>query len=122
MANSPKDIEIIIERAINGLRDMARDKKFNGKGLAELEAQAEKSFAARRDISEASNMKTAGIARREAEDEKTLKIIDQIVAGIVGDDEFGDDSALYEAFGYVRRSQRKSGLTRKRKAEVKQMK
>ncbi|MBS1792747.1 MAG: hypothetical protein JSS81_02770 [Acidobacteria bacterium] len=121
MRNNPKKVKEIIERAVAALRDMARDKKFNGKGLAELEAQAERSIDARRELIAADNQKTAAIARREAEDERSLKLIEQIVAGIIGDDDFGDDSALYEAFGYVRRSQRKSGLTRKRKSEVKQM-
>jgi hypothetical protein len=32
----------------------------------------------------------------------------------------GDDSALYEAMGYVRKSARKSGLTRKKNEPVKQ--
>lgn len=34
--------------------------------------------------------------------------------GVTGDPEFGDDSALYGAMGYVRKSERKSGLTRKK--------
>lgn len=46
------------------------------------------------------------------EDTKILKMIDQIVAGVVGHDDYGDDSALYEAFGFVRKSKRKSGLKR----------
>jgi hypothetical protein len=38
-----------------------------------------------------------------------------VVNGVVGDPTFGPDSALYEAMGYVRKSERKSGLTRKGK-------
>ncbi len=34
---------------------------------------------------------------------------------VVGDPNFGPDSALYEALGYVRKSDRKSGFTRKKK-------
>lgn len=35
------------------------------------------------------------------------------VKGVVADPNFGDNSALYEAMGYIRKSDRKSGLTRK---------
>ncbi len=34
--------------------------------------------------------------------------------GVRGDANFGDDSALYGAMGFVRKSERKSGLTRKK--------
>jgi hypothetical protein len=37
-----------------------------------------------------------------------------VVNGVRADPEEGDDSALYEAMGYTRRSERKSGLTRKK--------
>ena len=36
-----------------------------------------------------------------------------VVNGVKGDPAFGEDSALYAAMGYVRKSARKSGLTRK---------
>jgi len=35
--------------------------------------------------------------------------------GVVGHKDFGDDSELYGAMGFVRKSERKSGLTRKPK-------
>lgn len=35
--------------------------------------------------------------------------------GVEGHKDFGDDSALYGAMGFVRKSERKSGLTRKNK-------
>ena len=38
-----------------------------------------------------------------------------MVNGVKGDPDFGEDSDLYEAMGYVRKSERKSGLTRKKK-------
>ncbi len=112
MPNSPKKNEETFLKALNGLRDLAPTDKFNNKGLAELEVQFEKSMAPRRRLSEIKNEETEQIALREAEDSKTLRMIDQIVAGIVGHDAFGDDSALYEAFGFIRRSKRKSGLKR----------
>ena len=37
-----------------------------------------------------------------------------VVAGVIADPTEGANSALYEAMGYVRKSERKSGLTRKK--------
>lgn len=118
MSNSPKLNEEIIERALNGLRDLAPDAKFNNKGLTDLELVAGESMTARRRLIENDNDRSGIIAARDDADERALKLIEQIVAGIIGHDDFGKDSALYEAFGYVRRSKRKSGLTRKKKKEV----
>jgi len=39
----------------------------------------------------------------------------RLVNGVRADPDFGPDSALYEALGYTRESERKSGLTRNRK-------
>jgi len=36
-----------------------------------------------------------------------------VIDGVIGDERFGRNSALYGAFGLVRESERKSGLTRK---------
>lgn len=114
MSKSPKQVEEAIRRTINALRDLAPDKKFNNKSLADLEAQAEKSMAPRRRLTEIANEEKEQIALREVEDAKTMKLIGQIVSGVEGDDEFGNDSALYEAFGFIRKSKRKSGNTRKK--------
>lgn len=114
MPKGPKSNEERMLKGLNALKTLAPDKKFGNKGVAELEAQVEKSLAPRRRIDELDDERTAQIALREEEDEKTLKLLDQIVAGILADDEYGDDSALYEAMGYIRKSQRKSGLTRKK--------
>ena len=42
-----------------------------------------------------------------------------VVNGVVGDPTEGPDGDLYEAMGYVRASQRHTGLTRKKKAGTK---
>ena len=38
-----------------------------------------------------------------------------VVNGVKGDPAYGEDSALYGAMGFVRKSERASGLTRKKK-------
>jgi hypothetical protein len=115
MANSPKKNEEKMLKALNALKTLAPEKKFGNKTAADLEIQVNKSLAPRQRLEEIADEKTEQIALRESEDIKTQKMIDSMVAGVVSDDDYGDDSALYEAMGYVRNSQRKSGLTHKKK-------
>ena len=57
--------------------------------------------------------------KRDNEDVSTMKMCERIKNGVVADPDFGDDSALYEALGYIKKSNRKSGLTRKKNEPLK---
>lgn len=56
---------------------------------------------------------TEAINTRNDADEQSLKVSDGVIKAVVADKNFGDDSARNEAMGFVRKSERKSGLTRK---------
>ena len=115
MPKSPKINEDKMMKALNALKTLAPGKKFGNKGSDEFEIQVNKSLAPRQRLGELDDEKLEQQTLRDAEDIKTLKMLESLVAGVVADDEFGSDSALYEAMGYVRKSDRKSGLTRKKK-------
>ncbi len=56
--------------------------------------------------------------RRLARDDKYVGLDEKRVKvgqGVAGNSDFGDDSPLYGAMGFVRKSERKSGLTKKKK-------
>ena len=74
--------------------------------------------ASRQRLRELYHQITQELIVRDTEDDKALEIIEVIVEGVIGHEDFGKDSALYEALGFVRKSQRKSGLTRKKNKEV----
>jgi hypothetical protein len=52
-------------------------------------------------------------AARSDADLAANEVLDLVVNSVRGTPGFGQDSALYRALGYVRKSERKSGLTRK---------
>lgn len=54
--------------------------------------------------------------QRDDADVVTNEAIQKVVKGVAGDPDFGEDSDLYEALGYVRKSERRSGLSRKKAA------
>jgi len=113
MAKPSKKNQIKYNRYLDAVTTLAPGKTFNGVTLTMLKEQVGKSETPRENVIAAKNMEMQGEADAAAEDVKTLKMCEKIKLGILGDDDFGDDSALYEALGLVPRSKKKSGLTRR---------
>jgi hypothetical protein len=67
---------------------------------------------------EIANLKAQTKMKEDERDDRYAKLeadgVD-IGKGVVGHKNYGDDSPLYGAMGFVRKSERKSGLTRKTK-------
>ena len=114
MPTSPKTIEEKMDRILNAWRTLAPDKTFGGMTLAQFEATViAPAKAARQRIEDLDDQRTQATTEREVADEAFAARAQMVVNGVLADPEFGPDSALYEAFGYTRQSERKSGLTRK---------
>ena len=112
MPTSPKNTEEKIERMLNAWRALAPNKNFGGMTLAQFEALAGPSLDARRLIDDLDNRRTQATAERDRADEAFNARAQLVVAGVLADPTEGADSALYEAFGYTRKSEHKSGLHR----------
>ena len=112
---SPKTTEEKFERIINAWVTLAQEKSFGGMTLVQFEAECLPSKEARAEIEELQDKLTRAMAKRDAADKVIAAKMALVVAGVLGDPTEGPDSALYEAFGYTRQSERKSGLTRKGK-------
>lgn len=115
MPKSPKENEAKYTRFLEALTTHAPDKTFGGITLAEFAAQVERSNAPRRKLVKLADEKVSEETNRDNEDINTMKMCEKIKNGIIDSEEFGDDSALYESCGFVRKSERKTGLTRKKK-------
>jgi hypothetical protein len=114
MPKSPKNREEKIERMLNAWRTLAPEKSFGGMTLAQFEATAAgPARTARQRIDDLNDQLTQALAEREQADELFDTKAQLVVNGVRADPTEGPDSALYEAFGYTRQSDRKSGLTRK---------
>lgn len=113
MAGSPKTTAERMEKMVNAWRTLASAKSFGGMTLAQFESAAEPSRAARRKIEELDAQRADAVIERDTADEAFDAKAKFVIAGVLADPTEGPDSALYEAFGYTRTSERKSGLTRK---------
>ena len=114
MAKGPKYNEQRMERMMNAWETLAPAKSFGGMTLAQFQAAAEPAQTARQRIEELEDQHKQALTDRDDADEAFFEKAQLVVNGILADPTEGADSALYEAFGYTRRSERRSGLTRKR--------
>ncbi len=116
MANSPKEAMEKMERAENAWKNIKPEKRFGGMTFEEYKVFPDASRNARILIANLDNQMTEALALRDLNDEQGLARVQLIKNGVLADAEEGEDSALYEAMGYVKKSDKKSGLTRKKKA------
>ena len=90
---------------------------FFGMTLAQYKAKVQLSRDARTSVAGIEQQRTAAINNRERVDNENLALEQNIAKAIAGDARYGDDSDLYEGTGRVRKSEKKKGLTRRKKSE-----
>ena len=112
MPNTPKSNGEKMERIINAWETLAPSKSFGGMTLEQCKAVAEPAREARRRIANLEDQMTQAINDRDNGDQVFATRAQLIVNGVLADPTEGPDSSLYEAMGYTRKSERKSGLSR----------
>ena len=96
----------------------AKGDKFYDMSLDEYKARVQLSRDARALIASLEQQLVAARSQKKDIDEENLTLEKNVAKGIAGDAKHGEDSALFEGTGRVRKSERKTGLTRKRKNPV----
>ncbi len=94
---------------------VAPDAVFAGMTLTEFKTAVADPVTIRRDITEMERQLKAKLAERSDADAAAETVLELVINSVRGTPGFGADSQAYRAFGYVRKSDRKSGLTRKAK-------
>ena len=102
-----------IERFRAAWRELAPDATFAGMTLAQFEGASAAPLGLREEIMALAKQLEGRKTERSKADSTANELLDLVVNSVRGTPGFGSDSALYRAFGYVRKSERKSGLTRK---------
>jgi hypothetical protein len=106
------------ERVLNAWTTLAPDKTFGGLTRQQFEAFITASKSARTLVTTLENQLRDALALRQQSDEESFEKLQWIKNGVLGDPENGPDSALYQSMGYVRKSDRKSGLHRTKTLEA----
>lgn len=94
-------------------KEQAPDAVFAGKPLAELEAALTELQESNEDLKIKAQARSAAVKTRDEKLAALAAMLRVIVRGVQGHPEYGEDSPLYRAMGFVPFSERSSGLTRR---------
>jgi len=118
MAATPKDSLEKINAVTNAWETLRPDKTFAGMTLAQFKAKVKPSLDARAEIGTLESQLVAAQNKRDDSDAAAITAIQFVVNSVKGDPAEGEDGEFYEALGYVRKSERSSGLHRGKTAEA----
>ena len=114
MADAPKQLADNTGKIVKAWSTLAPDATFAKMTLTQYQAAVKPSVDARNTLETLRTQITATEVARAKADVVTNPLNQQVVDSVKGDPAYGEDSDLYAAMGYVRKSARKSGLTRKK--------
>lgn len=112
--SQPKDTLERIQRFITAWETLRPNKTFGGMTLAQFKAGVKRSLDVREELRVLESQIQSKKVERDAADADSVRLMQLVSNGVVGDPEEGPDSDLYEGLGYTRKSERKTGLTRKK--------
>jgi hypothetical protein len=98
-------------------RELAPSATFAGMTLTEFEEASAAPLSLRNEILALEKQLEGRKTARSKADLTAAGVLDLVVNSVRGTPGFGQDCALYRAFGYVRKSERKSGRTRNKVAK-----
>lgn len=113
MTANPGKVEADTNAILKAWGQFAPAATFGGMTLAQFTTKVQPSLDARGEISTREAEIKSWADKRDDADVATSVANAAVIKGIVGDVNYGDNSDLYEACGYIRKSEKKSGLTRK---------
>ena len=119
MNSNPKAIGDLIESILAGWEEHAANATFGGKTLPQFKQAVKPSLDARATIKDLTQQTDDARVDRDNADPVSAELVQLVVNSIKGDPNYGENSALYATLGYVRKDDRKSGLTRAAKADDK---
>ena len=112
MPLGPKEAYDRITHTSSTWENLRPKKSFAGLSLEKFNDLVAPSISTRATISRLENELIAAHSQRDTADLVSLDALQHVVNSVKGDPEEGEDGEFYEALGYVRKSERKSGLHR----------
>ena len=91
----------------------APESVFSGKTLEDLEASIAALAQASEQIDELNSARSAAVKSRDEKEVALNGLLILVTHGVRSDPAYGEDSALYRSMGFIPKSERGSGLTRR---------
>ncbi|MEX1116548.1 MAG: hypothetical protein WEB53_14975 [Akkermansiaceae bacterium] len=96
-------------------KEQAPEAEFAGITLAELESSLTELQQSNEDLKIRDQARSAAVKTRDDKLATLATLLRTVVRGVQGHPEYGEDSPLYRAMGFVPFSERSSGLSRRSK-------
>ena len=112
MPPNPSEGEDQIQTVTDAWAEIDPRATIGGLTLEQLKAKVKPSLDARSTIKQLDIQGKETQIERKLADATSLAVVQNVANAVKGDENFGEDSALYAAVGYVRKSDRKSGFPR----------
>jgi hypothetical protein len=111
--HNPKRTANKLQKIVDAWTTIRPTKTFAGMTLEQFKAQVQPSLAARDQLTTLQSQATDSRTQRRQSDSASLELAQLVVNSVKGDPAEGENGSLYTAMGYVPKSARRSGLTRK---------
>ena len=111
----PKKVAVKLQKIVDAWTTLRLSKSFAGMTLEQFKAKVQPSLAARDQLVTLSSQAVDNRTQRLTSDEASIAQALLVVNAVKGDPEEGENGSLYAAMGYVAKTARRSGLTRKGK-------
>jgi hypothetical protein len=112
MGRNPKQAKEKFDKTVHAWSVASPDKIYGGISLEEYKKDVQASNEIRDEIAKLEELLRMKKDLRDEIDKKNLEKTERLIEIIIGAE--GRDSPIYQALGYVRKSERKTGLTRKK--------
>jgi hypothetical protein len=113
MKTRPKKVNVLADLVATAWNDHAPDAEFAGMTLAQFRAATKASWDTRDALVSLVAQHRAKQDERNSVDLASRDTVQRVVAAVRSDPDYGSDSPLLAAMGYVTRSARKTGKTNK---------
>jgi hypothetical protein len=111
--HNPKRTANKLQKLIDAWTTIRPTKSFAGMTLEQFKGQVQPSLAARGQLTTLQSQTTDSRMQRHQSDDASMDLAQLVVNSVKGDPAEGEDGSLYAAMGYIPKSIRRSGLTRK---------
>ena len=115
MRENPKKVAAKLQKLLVAWQTICPNKSFATMTVEQFTERVQPSLAARDQLQVLRNQATSSLTDRRQHDNASLALLNLVVNSVKGDPTEGEDGPLYRALGYIPKSARRSGLTRKSK-------
>ena len=111
--HSPKRVAKKLQKIVDAWQTLRPTKTLAGMTLEQFKAKVQPSLDSRSQLTTLQGQTTDSRAQRRQSDSVSNDAMNLVVNAVKGDPDEGENGALYAAMGYIPKSARRSGLTRK---------